>query len=145
MSGQETETSGDSTDNAEPEVSPDRTSADGRAESDEEYQKELAYYLERLEDENEGIRWKAAESLGRLGDPEATEPLIDTLWDDDYRVRMKAAWALGLIGEPRALPALQRLYRIENENVKEIVERAINDIKRQMSGGKPSSRDPIPG
>jgi HEAT repeat protein len=145
MNGQETGRSGNRVDITKPDGSPGRTSADGRAESEEEYQKELAYYLERLEDENEGVRWKAAESLGRLGDPAAVEPLIDTLWDDDYRVRMKAAWALGLIGDPRALPPLQRLYRIENENVREIIERAMNDIKRQMSGGEPSSRDPIPG
>lgn len=102
-------------------------------ESDEEYQKRLAYYLRRLEDDNEGTRWTAAESLGRLKDPAAVELLIDTLWDDDPRVRLKAAWALGQIGDPRALRPLQQLYRMENENVKEIIEKAINELKRQMS------------
>ncbi len=59
--------------------------------------------VEKLSDDNEGTRWNAAEALGRLGDPRAVEPLIDTLWDDDARVRTKAAWALGMLGDPRAL------------------------------------------
>jgi len=59
--------------------------------------------VEMLSDDNEGTRWKAAESLGRMGDTRAVEPLIDTLWDDDARVRLKAVWALGMLGDPRAL------------------------------------------
>ncbi len=54
-------------------------------------------------------------SLGRLKDPTAVDPLIETLWDDDSRVRLKAAWALGQIGDMRAIPPLRRLYRMENE------------------------------
>lgn len=54
--------------------------------------------VEMLSDDNEGTRWKAAESLGRMGDTRAVEPLIDTLWDDDVRVRLKTAWALGMLG-----------------------------------------------
>ncbi|HXX55293.1 MAG TPA: HEAT repeat domain-containing protein [Methanoregula sp.] len=96
----------------------------------------LQFYLDRLEDGNEGIRWKAAESLGRLGDPAAIGPLIDTLWDEDARVRIKAAWALGQIGDPVAIRPLQQLYRIENENVREIIEKAIEEIKRRMSAGE---------
>jgi HEAT repeat protein len=118
-----------------PESYPDekRDETESR-ESDEEHEKRLTYYLRRLEDDNEGIRWTAAESLGRLEDPAAVEPLIDALWDDDARVRMKAAWALGQIGDPRALSPLQQLFRIENENVKEIIEKAIGELKRRMSG-----------
>ncbi len=108
---------------------------EGTPERNEAYQAKLAFYLGQLDDENESVRWKAAESLGRLRDPAAVQPLIDTLWDDDARVRMKAAWALGEIGNPHALPALQRLYRMENENVWEIVERAMTAIKQQMMTG----------
>jgi len=96
----------------------------------------LRFYLDRLEDENEGIRWKAAESLGRLKDPAAVGPLIDMLWDEDARVRIKAAWALGQIGDPAAILPLRQLYRIENENVREIIEKAIEDIRRRMSAGE---------
>jgi hypothetical protein len=115
---------------------PDEMRDEGQSpESDEEHRKRLTYYLHRLEDDNEGIRWTAAESLGRIEDPAAVDPLIDALWDDDARVRMKAAWALGQIGDPRALRPLQQLFRIENDNVKEIIEKAIGELKRRMSGG----------
>jgi HEAT repeat protein len=93
----------------------------------------LAHFIELLTDDNEGTRWKAAEVLGRIGDPAAVEALIDTLWDDDSRVRLKAAWALGQIGDQRALHPLQRLYRMENEGAQEIIAEALEEIKRQMS------------
>ena len=75
----------------------------------------LAHFIRMLSDDDEVSRWKAAEALGRIGDPAAVDELISTLWDDDPRVRLKAAWALGLIGEHRAYAPLQRLYRMENE------------------------------
>jgi HEAT repeat protein len=59
--------------------------------------------------------------------------LIDTLWDDDARVRVKAAWALGMLGDPRALPPLQRLYRMEREDSRDIIEEAMDMIKQGMA------------
>jgi len=85
-----------------------------------------------LSDDDETSRWKAAESLGRMRDPAAVEPLIDSLWDDDSRVRLKAAWALGQIGEIRAIPPLMRLYRMENEGVQEIIAEAVEAINLRM-------------
>jgi HEAT repeat protein len=93
----------------------------------------LAHFIEMLADDNEGNRWKAAEVLGRMGDPVAVDPLIDTLWDDDSRVRLKAAWALGQIGDQRAIRPLQRLYRMENEWGQEIIAQALEEIKQGMS------------
>ncbi len=93
----------------------------------------LAHFIQLLNDDNEDSRWKAAESLGRMVDPAAVDPLIDTLWDDDARVRLKAAWALGRIGDPRALRPLQRLYRMENEWAQEIIGKALEEIKERMS------------
>jgi HEAT repeat protein len=93
----------------------------------------LAHFIQLLTDDNEVTRWKAAEVLGRIGDPAATEALIDTLWDDDSRVRLKAAWALGRIGDQRALRPLQRLYRMENEDAREIITEALEEIKHRMS------------
>ncbi|MGA2104713.1 HEAT repeat domain-containing protein [Methanoregula sp.] len=92
--------------------------------------------VEMLSDDNEGKRWKAAESLGRMGDPRAVEPLIDTLWDDDVRVRLKAAWALGMLRDPRALYPLQKLYRIEREDARESIQEAMEMIKQAMSGNQ---------
>ena len=88
----------------------------------------LAHFIRMLSDDDETSRWKAAESLGRLRDPGAVDPLIDTLWDDDSRVRLKAAWALGQIGDIRAISPLRRLYRIENEGSQEIIAEAIEEI-----------------
>ena len=93
----------------------------------------LAHFIHMLSDDNEGTRWKAAEALGRAGDPAALEALINTLWDDDSRVRLKAAWALGRIGEPRALHPLQRLYRMENEGAQEIISESIEEIRLRMN------------
>ena len=62
------------------------------------------------------------------------EPLVDTLWDDDARVRTKVAWALGMLGDPRALGPLQKLYRIEREDARDIIQEAMEMIKQAMAG-----------
>ena len=93
----------------------------------------LQHFIRLLTDDDEINRWKAAEALGRLGDPGAVEPLIDALWDDDSRVRLKAAWALGQIGDMRATGPLRRLYRMENEGAQEIISEAIEEINLRMS------------
>lgn len=91
----------------------------------------LAYFIRMLSETNETDRWKAAQSLGRTGDSGAVEPLINALWDDDSRVRLKAAWALGETGDIRAIMPLRRLYRIEKEEVREIIAEAIEKIQRR--------------
>jgi len=90
----------------------------------------IAHFVGLLSDDDEQTRWKAAETLGRIGSPEAVSPLIDTLWDDDARVRLKAAWALGRIGDPGAVAPLRRLYRMENEDAQEIIREALESIQR---------------
>jgi HEAT repeat protein len=116
-----------------PSGTPDSGDTPGNDEAPLGQSERLAHFLEMLTDDNEGNRWKAAESLGRMEDPAAVDPLIDTLWDDDARVRLKAAWALGRIGDPRALQPLQRLYRMENEWAQEIIGQALEEIKERMS------------
>jgi HEAT repeat protein len=93
----------------------------------------LAHFISLLSDDDEISRMKAAEALGRMEDPRAVDELISTLWDDDARVRLKAAWALGQIGDQRAYAPLQRLYRMENENVQEIITEALENIRQGMS------------
>ncbi len=100
---------------------------------DPEYESRRAHFISLLSDDDESSRWKAAEALGRMGDPEAVDELIGTLWDDDVRVRRKAAWALGQIGDRRAYAPLQRLYRMENETMREIIEEALENIRRGIS------------
>jgi HEAT repeat protein len=57
-------------------------------------------------DENFSVRWRAANALGKIGDPRAVEPLIQALKDEKLDVRGYAAIALGRIGEIHALPYL---------------------------------------
>jgi len=93
----------------------------------------LAHFISLLSDDDEVSRWKAAEALGRMEDPAAVDELISTLWDEDPRVRLKAAWALGQIGDRRAYAPLQRLYRMENEDSREVITEALENIRRSMS------------
>jgi HEAT repeat protein len=94
----------------------------------------LAYFIRMLADDDEVNRWKAAESLGRTGDSRAVDSLIEALWDDDSRVRLKAAWALGRIGDPRAIAPLKRLYRMEKEEMQEMISEALEEINLQVTG-----------
>ncbi len=107
-------------------------SGPGSGEGTSDAPERLAFLINLLSDDNEGARWKAAEALGRLGDPGAVDALIDTLWDDDPRVRLKVAWALGRIGDSRAIPHLRRLYRMEREDVREIIKEALETINRKQ-------------
>lgn len=101
-------------------------------EETDEYEKKYRYYIAMLEHENPGRRWKAAESLARMGDPRAVGPLIKALSDDDWRVRQKTAWALGYMGDPAAIPALRRAYRDDLEGVQEMITEAITMITMKM-------------
>jgi HEAT repeat protein len=98
----------------------------------EENKARRAHYLSLLADENPINRWKGAVSLGRLGDPQAAEALINALGDGDERVRLKAIWALGAIGDPRAIPPLKKRYRIESEDTKETIAEALEAINRAV-------------
>jgi len=59
-----------------------------------------------LGDPEARVRRRAALALGRVGLPDAVEPLTKTLGDEEVEVRQMAAFALGLIGSPTARPAL---------------------------------------
>jgi cyclophilin family peptidyl-prolyl cis-trans isomerase/HEAT repeat protein len=52
------------------------------------------------------VRRRAALALGRVGLPDAVEPLSKALADEEVEVRQMAAFALGLIGSPAARPVL---------------------------------------
>ena len=125
----------DLSENTEPEVpaSGRKPAEQASPKSSPDWNERLAHFIQMLTDDNEGNRWKAAEMLGRMEDPAAVEPLIETLWDEDSRVRLKAAWALGQIGDQRGIQPLRRLYRMEDEWAQEIIAQALEEIKRRMS------------
>lgn len=97
-------------------------------------EKKLEYFLLMLNDGNPGERWKAAESLARIGDGRAVDPLITALDDEDWRVRQKTAWALGYLGDPRALVPLRHALKDDLEGVQEMIREAIEMIQRKMAG-----------
>lgn len=112
---------------------PGYDSRDGPDDRESRNNSRLEHFIRLLSDEDEESRWKSAEALGRMGDPRAVDDLIGTLWDDDARVRRKAAWALGRIGDQRAYTPLQHLYRMENEEAREIITEALEHIRRGMN------------
>ena len=59
-----------------------------------------------LDDDAPRVRARAAEALGRIGDPRGVEPLLGLLEHEDASERICALKALGRIGDPRAIPAL---------------------------------------
>ena len=62
--------------------------------------------LEMLRDQDPRIRRRAAIAVGRVGLPEAAEPLVSVLKDDDPDVRQMVAFGLGLLGDRAATGAL---------------------------------------
>lgn len=66
----------------------------------------LGPLIESLQDENEEIRYWAADSLGKLGDSRAVPALISALRDPFEAVRMAAGVALGDLKAKEAVPAL---------------------------------------
>ncbi len=100
-----------------------------KTEDDRAYEERINHFLGMLADEDPSRRWKAIESLARLGDSRAVDPLIGLLDDEDWRVRQKAAWALGQIGDPKALLPLRRAMMHESEGVKEMIMEALDRIK----------------
>ncbi|KQC05505.1 MAG: hypothetical protein APR53_07440 [Methanoculleus sp. SDB] len=58
-----------------------------------------------LHDENSGVRWEAAEALGKIGKP-AISALIGALDDPDADLRWRAALALGEIGDEEVIAPL---------------------------------------
>ncbi len=62
---------------------------------------QLATYLEVLRQGDVSARARAAEQLGRLGDPAAVEALLDALEDPAPAVRARAVWALDEINPSR--------------------------------------------
>ncbi len=71
-----------------------------------------------LADEKPVIRWRAALTLGILGDEAAVDPLLAALGDPDSLVRMRVISSLGDIASPRAIPPLRSLLsRDDGENI----------------------------
>jgi HEAT repeat protein len=102
--------------------------------------------LETLVAALEAERWDerrtAALALGEIGDPDATEPLLEALRNrQDSWLRRNAATALGQIGDVRALPSLEIALNDDDASVCE----AAGEAMREISAGRtlePAVSDP---
>ena len=74
--------------------------------SDSIHPKVVESLINALEDDNPSVRWRAADTLGKIGDPMAVEALINALGDEDTSVRNHARSAIVEIGGPVAVDAL---------------------------------------
>jgi len=72
-------------------------------------------------------------SLGKIGDKNATKPILDFLARDiDPSVRGSAVYALGDIGDPAALPTLEKLVKeTHDENFRGLGQSAIRKIQER--------------
>lgn len=72
-------------------------------------------------------------SLGKIGDPNATKPILDFLARDvEPSVRGSAVYALGDIGDRAALPALEKLAKeSSDENFRGLAQSAIRKIQEK--------------
>jgi hypothetical protein len=80
-----------------------------------------------LKDDNSGVRWEAAEALGKIGEP-ALGTLISALFDDDDDIRWRAAIALGDIGDAAAVEPLIRALGDHDPYVRSRVVRSLSKI-----------------
>lgn len=76
----------------------------------------LRMYLDRLSDEDAGVRWAATRAIARHGLPEHVPLLIERLDDERVDVRIEAARALQRIHNPEAVPALVAAINPEVES-----------------------------
>jgi serine/threonine protein kinase len=78
--------------------------------------------------ENRRVRQEAAEALGKLGNPQAIEPLIAALKDEHEWVRHLAAEALGKLGDLRAVEPLIAVLEDKYERVQEAASSALDKL-----------------
>lgn len=81
-----------------------------------------------LKDSDPYTRRVVAEILGRIGDVEAIDSLMDALHDSDLGVQCATANALGQIGDDRVLDALIPLLGSENESARHAAVSALRNI-----------------
>jgi len=90
--------------------------------------------IKKMKDNKEWrIRYRATETLGRIGDPDSFEAICNTLRNDKVSdVRACAAWALGKIGNAMALKSLAEALNDPNARVRQTADLAVKAITGTM-------------
>lgn len=91
--------------------------------------------LRLLGDGEARVRRRAAQALGRVGLPDAVEPLTAALADPEPEVRQMAAFALGLIGAPAARPPLTTALKDPDPVVQGRAAEALGNIGDRADAG----------
>jgi HEAT repeat protein len=85
-------------------------------------------------DDRQEVKEVAVLSLGEIGDSRAVDPLIEELDEDDWEICSSAAKALGKIGDPRAIPPLINLLDKTNKNIRWHASQALEAITGESYG-----------
>ncbi len=97
-----------------------------------EQQARIDVLIDQLSDETREVRERAAEALGKIGEPakEAIPALLEALGDEAREVRERAAEALGKIGKPAkgAIPVLIEALNDESDRVRESAAEALEKL-----------------
>ncbi|MEA3488865.1 MAG: HEAT repeat domain-containing protein, partial [Candidatus Omnitrophota bacterium] len=86
-------------------------------------------YIKALSSLDETVCMEAAETLGRLGDKGAVEPLLKKLSDPDPGVRKAVAIALGELGDKRAIEPLLSMLSDPDPGVRRAVTVALRKLR----------------
>jgi HEAT repeat protein len=81
-----------------------------------------------LNHEDNSVRWRAVEALGKIGNPEAVAVLRQALNHEDSSVRRRAASALGYVRTPQAMPTLIPALNDEDSLVRWRTPEALGNI-----------------
>jgi len=94
--------------------------------------------VERLNDEAEGVRLTAIQSVSSMKLKSAVANLIKNLNDVNPMVRTESAKALGDIGDKKAIEPLKKAVKVEDEDpeVIEAVKQAIEKLQNQLKDYK---------
>ncbi|MBN1883386.1 MAG: HEAT repeat domain-containing protein [Deltaproteobacteria bacterium] len=90
--------------------------------------------IRALKDERHEVRERAAEALGKLGDPRAVEPLIELLEDENLFVRYFSAVALGEIGDARVIRSLKKARKRRENKKNPYVLKGIDEALEALAG-----------
>jgi len=89
------------------------------------------YLIERLNDENIGVRASAAQLLGKRKVDAAVKPLVKMLKSEEcYACRIVAARALYQIGDEDVLPLLKKVaVKDKNKTARLVVTALVNEME----------------
>ena len=86
----------------------------------------VTYLIEIMRRKYSPGRNRAAEILGKIGDPRAVEPLVEALGDED--IRYAAAEALSSIQDPKALHFLLQVVKGKDHDARDAAAMALINI-----------------